>query len=107
MFLKDVDGDGNTPTCVGKAVSIVVEDLSEAETPPRAWGRPLYVPSQSRGVGNTPTCVGKAGYSRCDFWCAGKHPHVRGEGPERLFTFFTESSKRYYGVIFFRHKLQP
>ncbi len=78
-----------------------------AETPPRAWGRPPVRRKLVSSFRNTPTCVGKAFDYEVNGETLQKHPHVRGEGPERLFTFFTESSKRYYGVIFFRHKLQP
>ena len=50
------------------------------------------VPQDER---NTPTCVGKTyrmGWVHEEIW---KHPHVRGEDTERLFTFFIEPSKQY------------
>ncbi len=49
------------------------------ETPPRAWGRRLYVSRRGDGAGNTPTGVGK---TPDDFhWPSDpqKHPHGRGE----------------------------
>ena len=50
-----------------------------AETPPRAWGRPVRPAAVVDAVGNTPTCVGKT--FRRYYWNINgrKHPHVRGE----------------------------
>ena len=70
---------GNTPTCVGKTVtslrvrfgfrkhphmrgedeSYALADIIERETPPHAWGRPVFRCRLQSGQGNTPTCVGK------------------------------------------------
>ena len=105
----------NTPTCVGKTPSVsrpisfmekhphvrgedAKTDLKRSrrsETPPRAWGRhPLYGMAMFRDR-NTPTCVGKTVQDEAlTFWIR-KHPHVRGEDTERLFTFFIEPSKQY------------
>ena len=89
----------NTPTCVGKTRSgyapcaqgwkhphVRGEDrhlwtFMEAlgETPPRAWGRPLYPSIASFRVRNTPTCVGKTLSSLGPWQLHRKHPHVRGE----------------------------
>ena len=89
----------NTPTGVGKtnheyrATRVVEkhphrrgEDLPfllraerSLETPPQAWGRPVYHPGQVLHLGNTPTGVGKtsaAPFSETSFQ---KHPHRRGE----------------------------
>ena len=88
-----------TPTCVGKTTQISQkiskkgkhphvrgEDRSSShplrswsETPPRAWGRPLFEPSAPVVVGNTPTCVGKTFKQRQSVGDVQKHPHVRGE----------------------------
>ncbi len=51
----------------------------KAETPPRAWGRPMLLDLTFFILRNTPTCVGKT-----IAWIEGdptveKHPHVRGE----------------------------
>ena len=65
------------------------------ETPPRAWGRPVSNTAIIALTGNTPTCVGKT-YIDIDLLPEiEKHPHVRGEDTERLFTFFIEPSKQY------------
>ena len=73
------DGNGNTPTCVGKTPirkrcvrndgkhpHVRGEDSKEErdqwrerETPPRAWGRPAYEIQHGADGRNTPTCVGK------------------------------------------------
>ena len=50
-----------------------------AETPPRAWGRPIATSQQVFYFRNTPTSVGKTGkHPRCS-WNLRKHPHERGE----------------------------
>ena len=69
----------NTPTCVGKTVhaisgsislwkhphvrgedySQLKEQIKSRETPPRAWGRPVWCDVPLDVDGNTPTCVGK------------------------------------------------
>ena len=89
----------NTPTCVGKTPykagngriqgkhpHVRGEDemtrpacRPPQETPPRAWGRPLFQHFLKERIGNTPTCVGKTCPCRTAPWRAGKHPHVRGE----------------------------
>ena len=69
----------NTPTCVGKTHPTevgkrtawkhphmrgedqvqMIQQLSDAETPPHAWGRRLYGTIEGLFCRNTPTCVGK------------------------------------------------
>ena len=50
-----------------------------SETPPRAWGRLVYVIINLVYVGNTPTCVGKTSTISRPARLPWKHPHVRGE----------------------------
>ena len=70
---------GNTPTCMGKTLSMLLllltmgkhphvhgEDIyidapesNGRETPPRAWGRLQQRPLKGSNPGNTPTCMGK------------------------------------------------
>ncbi len=90
---------GNTPTCVGKTSSrfparpcnkkhphVRGEDsshrsvnVSDQETPPRAWGRLTMICINDARLGNTPTCVGKTGSQPEWAPVVQKHPHVRGE----------------------------
>lgn len=72
--------------------TIIGRDL---ETPPRAWGRRPPTTLCKEQDRNTPTCVGKTGCDTSNLMQKEKHPHVRGEDTERLFTFFIEPSKQY------------
>ena len=96
--------DRNTPTCVGKTAADTVsfrhhekhphvrgEDTGcgsgsgfPRETPPRAWGRPCGVSSDSISTRNTPTCVGKTSKGLGMDWRGKKHPHVRGEDSPKM-----------------------
>ena len=89
----------NTPTSVGKTPSTsrrgvvswkhphergedltgVTEIVRQAETPPRAWGRPMNLHAIVRHARNTPTSVGKTPHHRDHGDGPGKHPHERGE----------------------------
>ena len=91
----------NTPTCVGKTrqhcrrmvawrkhphvrgedAPSLASMLGNAETPPRAWGRPFEAFFGPRASGNTPTCVGKTHPGQQCQALVRKHPHVRGEDP--------------------------
>ncbi len=91
--------NGNTPTGVGKTISRQIssaqawkhphgrgEDQSSArtaarwaETPPRAWGRPLLPDGTSVLERNTPTGVGKTIPHAERVRRREKHPHGRGE----------------------------
>ena len=93
----------NTPTCVGKtkiptAVATAFkkhphvrgEDsfsppagILNAETPPRAWGRPMKESKKKYSCRNTPTCVGKTKAAWGGEIPSPKHPHVRGEDASR------------------------
>ena len=106
---------GNTPTCVGKTSLLsskmeirqkhphvrgeddtVNKVLQQPiETPPRAWGRHAKEDIEKLEDRNTPTCVGKTSIIPASAAPRWKHPHVRGEDTERLFTFFIEPSKQY------------
>ena len=68
---------------------------AKPETPPRAWGRHRPCGGASAKGRNTPTCVGKTVVFAAGQFLQEKHPHVRGEDTERLFTFFIEPSKQY------------
>ncbi len=90
---------GNTPTGVGKTrqnggLSIFSQkhphgrgedDKTVAgvrvipETPPRAWGRPIFRAPNKPLNGNTPTGVGKTGGRGTTGRVRKKHPHGRGE----------------------------
>ncbi len=93
----------NTPTCVGKTsrgrsggqvpekhphvrgedpVGTIFHSTWQ-ETPPRAWGRPVPGASRCQYPGNTPTCVGKTGFAERRETVERKHPHVRGEDPQK------------------------
>ena len=98
----------NTPTCVGKTLRKLHttgvlkkhphmrgEDLHLPygaarlpETPPHAWGRRCLLTSLLRRDGNTPTCVGKTSLPGLKTGAIRKHPHMRGEDPERSLNFF-------------------
>ena len=100
---KDKSSCGNTPTCVGKTSPVTFpsfpfekhphvrgEDATGTrtrgcgrETPPRAWGRPPPPKMRSAIARNTPTCVGKTGDGKYNGQSCKKHPHVRGEDPDR------------------------
>ena len=89
----------NTPTCVGKTISVpdpVLVDMKHPhvrgensrakrdkrkhiETPPRAWGKPSSKPINQKIIRNTPTCVGKTQQCCRTLDEKEKHPHVRGE----------------------------
>ncbi len=91
----------NTPTCVGKTTARACRAASRrkhphvrgedrvllllhglyAETPPRAWGRPVPASFSSDTMRNTPTCVGKTCTVSAEGGDGEKHPHVRGEDP--------------------------
>ncbi len=88
-----------TPTCVGKTledgtelildtvhphvcgeneVKVYRKDVKEG-TPPRVWGKRIYVQAPSSSFRYTPTCVGKTiSYGRNDHDLK-VHPHVCGE----------------------------
>ena len=90
---------GNTPTGVGKTTDNIRQSttcekhphgrgedlilgpngLPVVETPPRAWGRPIFQQTVRLSPGNTPTGVGKTDMSPRDFPAIRKHPHGRGE----------------------------
>ncbi len=89
----------NTPTCVGKTYRLFHQQLAiekhphvrgeddnpfprvilNRETPPRAWGRPIFFARMPDPLRNTPTCVGKTAARIARVHQLGKHPHVRGE----------------------------
>ena len=69
----------NTPTCVGKTLSIAALLGIATETPPRAWGRRSRHPPPIHRGRNTPTCVGKTDGCVGSPRARRKHPHVRGE----------------------------
>ncbi len=92
-------GRGNTPTGVGKTASSMSKILAVkkhphgrgednsakwsirtlVETPPRAWGRLVWIHPATAGCGNTPTGVGKTKPPTPKARSIGKHPHGRGE----------------------------
>ena len=98
--------NGNTPTCVGKTYSEIRrffygekhphmrgEDTSPGiffrfflETPPHAWGRLFVLLEVFLRHGNTPTCVGKTHALRQRGRVSEKHPHMRGEDHETVFS---------------------
>ena len=98
----------NTPTCVGKTARnrsprgrtgkhphMRGEDAvlgrrrpPRRETPPHAWGRPYAMHGNRVLFGNTPTCVGKTLLENGIQAREEKHPHMRGEDPERSLNFF-------------------
>ena len=98
----------NTPTCVGKTefgvnrTGVVRkhphmrgEDscfpdrhLPTPETPPHAWGRLDAICRTNLHQRNTPTCVGKTLQGPPSISSVQKHPHMRGEDPERSLNFF-------------------
>ena len=57
----------------------VVEVFDAAETPPRAWGRPMTDARRLPLIGNTPTGVGKTLAAGAGKETEKKHPHGRGE----------------------------
>ena len=89
----------NTPTSVGKTVSVWDTDATGRkhphergedlvvgccthkvqETPPRAWGRQFADWDAEMLRGNTPTSVGKTKKDHQSRENSGKHPHERGE----------------------------
>ena len=94
---------GNTPTGVGKTCTSTGsppgvgkhphgrgEDVERRErtqgvreTLPRAWGRLMCAQQLAGHGGNTPTGVGKTGHPRGKGLPGQKHPHGRGEDPDR------------------------
>ena len=70
-----------------------------AETPPRAWGRPIITSSPANKPRNTPTGVGKTRPSAGLFFTRQKHPHGRGEDVEsgQVGFFFVETPPRAWG----------
>ena len=58
------------------------------ETPPHAWGRRNPSHELFYVHRNTPTCVGKTRNGEEPEIAAQKHPHMRGEDPERSLNFF-------------------
>ncbi len=109
----------NTPTGVGKAMSVPKSSIASRkhphgrgegratachsgafwETPPRAWGRPCITPAQAAAWRNTPTGVGKAPLHPPALPLAWKHPHGRGEGDvmNDVATFAPETPPRAWG----------
>ena len=79
---------GNTPTCVGKTHAMLIWMACSVETPPHAWGRPVRGQLKCVAERNTPTCVGKTSPCSSSTFAAKKHPHMRGEDPERSLNFF-------------------
>ncbi len=114
---------GNTPTGVGKTAPPAPaaprrkkhphgrgEDdgssgktRGNAETPPRAWGRPLHPPKVGLLSGNTPTGVGKTLCLNIYVVLMRKHPHGRGEDPAAFAsaTLHRETPPRAWG----RHRV--
>ena len=112
----------NTPTCVGKTWCTPATQCAQwkhphvrgedcilpgprpksAETPPRAWGRQVFISAPELEMGNTPTCVGKTNGSISLYRAKGKHPHVRGEDSltVRLRSPMTETPPRSWGRLF-------
>ena len=94
-----LNGFRNTPTGVGKTVyssGATLRDQKhphgrgedyaqnlllhkDAETPPRAWGRPIFITPKETCKRNTPTGVGKTLLISLGRYCQEKHPHGRGE----------------------------
>ena len=72
------------------------------ETPPRAWGRRLFIFLNFSPRGNTPTCVGKTHAERARTRRYRKHPHVRGEdtGSHCQAIFYKETPPRAWGRRF-------
>ena len=111
--------DGNTPTGVGKTISICTEywrrqkhphgrgeDAEElkiiwktGETPPRAWGRHGSRGCNANQQRNTPTGVGKTVFSVFELYDFQKHPHGRGEDVHVPQPFFSwqETPPRAWG----------
>ncbi len=97
---------GNTPTRVGKTTRRLpgwamltkhphtrgedVEAMAPVwpmvETPPHAWGRPLFHGSGVALDGNTPTRVGKTPARLGMVQPGRKHPHTRGEDTKIMWT---------------------
>ena len=89
----------NTPTGVGKIVrwsaipqtgwkhphgrgedsSTPCPGMAHKETPPRAWGRFIFVHVEPFSLGNTPTGVGKISLTVIRAVPVQKHPHGCGE----------------------------
>ena len=80
------DGD-RSPVCLlrkhphgrGEDKALARQIQARAETPPRAWGRPVYAMSGLDWNGNTPTGVGKTPDATWPRRQGRKHPHGRGE----------------------------
>ena len=110
---------GNTPTGVGTTASAALppswpqkhphgrgDDAhrpyptgAQAETPPRAWGRPKDRRAELNARGNTPTGVGTTLENLSLYWQQGKHPHGRGDDGEtaRWSTVSAETPPRAWG----------
>ena len=105
--LDAVEGEGNTPTGVGKTdwsrdsdhnrekhphgrgedCDLSRHSFLPVETPPRAWGRQHCPDRQLITEGNTPTGVGKTITPQAESIVSKKHPHGRGEdGLPRIYT---------------------
>ena len=72
-----------------------------AETPPRAWGRPVEAVMLNEKIRNTPTCVGKTASSPHTGHGSKKHPHVRGEDAASALVMLsvTETPPRAWGRL--------
>ncbi len=112
----------NTPTGVGKTVwlrwqrpdkqkhphgrgkdfGMTGPELCQAETPPRAWGRPGHQLGPLHLWRNTPTGVGKTQASLGQGSFQWKHPHGRGEDvPTPSFTpMMMETPPRAWGRLY-------
>ena len=89
------------PHVRGEDISHLSSSLSNSETLPRAWGRPIASPSSVINDGNTPTCVGKTPSQAICISICWKHPHVRGEDPDGSGTAFLgiETPPRAWGRL--------
>ncbi len=92
---------GDTPTCVGKILTqldseakpyrhphVCGEDSDDPKecktcegTPPRVWGRFIFIKLVAVFARDTPTCVGKIISDVLKNHHTGGHPHVCGEDP--------------------------
>ena len=74
---------GKHPHRRGEDVMALVTHPATAETPPQAWGRQDRMNAIHSLFGNTPTGVGKTTTPPPWRWTPRKHPHRRGEDPNR------------------------
>ena len=115
----------NTPTDVGKTApcpwrvpfaqkhphgrgencSLIVSELSSAETPPRTWGKLTCIGKTRTWAGNTPTDVGKTSIRYLVKGMTEKHPHGRGENPTLTIPlrYPEETPPRTWGKLY-RHR---